>query len=137
MHTNLNSETDDLVDELMMRAVAQTVEETRDAGLSGEQFSEYAVMRYEELTMPYRTGLDDFFAQTIQASLIEVAERSVVSDGADPFSVEKVVDESMAKLERAFGPPEDPQEARTRIHTYILDAHSLTRAGSAGRSTES
>lgn len=56
-----------------------------------------------ELTEPLRSGHDAFFASTITSTLIEVAERDVLSNGDDAFSIEKVVEESMSRLEHVIG----------------------------------
>ena len=61
----------------------------------------------------------------MQEALINVAARAIETEGFEPFSIDKVVEAAMAKLERAYGKPQNPAQAREAIREYIDEAHSL------------
>lgn len=123
MNANRTEGSSELIDELIVRAMTETVEEIGGQEVGGEQVTERALQRYEELTEPLRIGIDSFFANTISTTLLEVGERHVRTGGDQAFSREKVVEESMAKLVRALGPPEDVDGARAGIRAYLYEAH--------------
>lgn len=131
MHANPTSKSDDLVDDLIERAIMEAVDGA-DRNIAGEQLQERAQSRYDELTSPYREGLAEHFGETIHEALLEVAMRELVTGGRDPVSVDKVIDAAMAKFARTLGEPEDPAAARAAIRSYIDQFHRLPRAGSAG-----
>lgn len=80
--------------------------------------------RYVELTEPLHSGHDAFFANTITSTLIGVAERDVLSNGEAAFSIEKVVEESMSRLEHVIGAPRDADRARAAIRAYLDEVHT-------------
>ncbi|GAB3556247.1 hypothetical protein [Spelaeicoccus albus] len=49
--------------------------------------------------------------------------RHALTGGADPFSIEKVVEESLSELEQTFGAPNDRELARIAIRAYLDEAH--------------
>lgn len=127
MYANHNTSSDDLVTNMVVRAISEVAAEVGEEEISTEQLRARAQMRYSELSMPYRQGVDVYAADTISATLIEVAERAVISDGAETFSIDTVVDESMAALERTLGAPEDRDNARAAVRAYLDEAHGLPR----------
>ncbi|GAA1484672.1 hypothetical protein [Brachybacterium fresconis] len=137
MGPNQVTASDELAEELVELDITNLVAATGDEGVDAEQLSTQDQMRYAELRAHYNQLVDDFLAETISATLIEVVERQVVTGGSEKFSIEKVVDESMAKLESTLGPPLDREAARNEIRAYIEEVHGLPRAGSAGPRQES
>lgn len=127
MRANPITDSDELVTTLIERAVEEVFDEAGDENVNAEQLHARTQMRFAELTMPYRQGIDTYLAETVSATLVDVAERTVLTGGAEPFSVEKVVDESMAKLERTLGAPDDRSGARIAIRAYLEKAHGLSQ----------
>ena len=123
MHANRTAGLNDLVDTLVERSIMESVAELGDTAVSSDRLIAHASRRYDELTEPLRDGYDAFFAKTVSTTLIEVAERDVLSNGDDAFSVEKVVDQSMKKLARVLGAPRDADGARAAIRAYLHEAH--------------
>lgn len=123
MHANRTAGLHALVDTLVERSITESVAEFGDGAVSSNRLTAHASRRYDELTEPLRSGYDAFFANTVTTTLIEVAERDVLSNGGDAFSVEKVVDQSMKKLERVLGAPRDAAGARAAIRAYLDEAH--------------
>jgi len=119
---------EDILDSMIERAIAEVVDEARGEAVTAEQLTARAQMRFAELSRPYRQGIDAYVAEIVSETLIDVAERAVRSEGAEKFSPGRVVDESMAKIERVLGKPEDPDQARTAIRAYLDDAHGAPRA---------
>lgn len=115
----------DITDALVERAILQVAEKSVDEDISAEQLGARAQMRFAELFMAHQMGYTAYMAETVSETLIEVAAREV--DGID-----KVIDESLAKLERTFGAPDDGDAARAAVYGYIEEVHGLPRAGSAG-----
>lgn len=129
MNANLVDTSDDVTYDLVERAIAETVEEIGDEPVSAEQLEDRAKARFTELVM--RHSIESFMADTISATLIEVAARDVLSDGAEPFSIERVVDEAMTALEKRLGAPAEPDAVRGWIREYLDEAHGRSGAGAA------
>jgi hypothetical protein len=119
----------DLIGTLVERAILETVEEVGDAKISGDDLTARARMRYAELTKPFTMSQEDYMAETISGTFLDVGERRIRGGGKKEFDadalVETVIDESMATFERTLGAPADEAKARAAIRQYIDDVHRV------------
>lgn len=125
MRTNPVPASDDFMLTMMQRSIEDAVDQHEDEDLSEEQLVARAQMRFLELTKPSTDNFDAYIADSVSETLVQVAERHVVTAGAEPFSVDTVVKQAMAKLERTFGRPHDADLARAAILAYLDEAHGL------------
>lgn len=70
----------------------------------------------------YTAAVNDFFAETVGVSLIDVAHRQV--EGGEEFTVDAVVDLVVERLSEVLE-PKDPEQARQSVLTYIQTVHSI------------
>lgn len=121
----------DLIGTLVERSILEIVEEVGDSDISGDELTARAKARYAELTKPFTMRQEDYMAETISNTFIEVGERLILGGGREEFDIdvflETVIDESMATFERTLGVPEDEAKARVAIRQYIDDVHRLPR----------
>lgn len=114
---------------LVERSILEVVEEVGDSNISGDDLTARAKARYAELTKPFTMSQEDYMAETISGTFIEVAERLILGGGKKEFDadvlVETVIDGSVATFERALGAPEDEAKVRAAIRQYIDDVHCL------------
>ncbi|WP_432789394.1 hypothetical protein QYM46_13805 [Brevibacterium sp. K11IcPPYGO002] len=121
----------DLIGTLVVRAILEAVEEVGDASVSGDDLTQRVQARYAELTKPFTMSQEDYMAETISGTFLEVGERLILGGGRDEFDadvlIETVIGVSMATFERTLGAPADEAKARTAIRQYIDDVHRLPR----------